>query len=243
MKNKLGSLYLLQLIDLEVDELNMLRGDIPEMVHELERKIEDLELRNTAYENELQADLAMKDAKERESRELQEGIDRHKAQLLQVRNNREYDALTNEIDVSEATIRSNEEYVEQLSVESAGIREKQEELAHQMEEHQAELEQYTKQLEEVMATTKKDEEKFLTMRAEAVKFVDAEHLEMYNRIRAAKNGKAVVVVKNKMSCSGCNNVIPPQLRLEIKKNNKLHICEHCGRILVSELIAHETKIT
>jgi predicted nucleic acid-binding Zn-ribbon protein len=241
LKKKLQSLYMLQLIDLELDELKLRRGDLPETVRDLESKVEEYKKQHSELDQQLVEGKRQCDEMEAVSLDLQAGIDKHKAQFDVVKTNKEYDALTNEIEASQKRIEENEVNTEAIREAAVKIREEMAELEAQINEKNVELVDRHKELEEVLAQTKDEEDVLLDKRKIAVSEVSDEDMVMYNRIRGAKNGKAVVPVRNN-SCSGCYNVVPPQLRLEIRKHNKLYICEQCGRILVSQEIADETKI-
>ena len=241
MKTKLQSMYLLQLLDSELDELRELRGDLPETVNQLEAQAQDLEEKVANCEGALKKGLVERDRKEKDSLVLIAKIEKYKGQQLEVHNNREYDALTREMEPAEKTIAAYELEIEEFVVRSEQLNELREKLAAEFQELGTLLEEKRSELEEILATTNEEEIVLVKKRDTALSAVSKSDLEMYNRIRSAKNGKAVSPIR-RGSCSGCYNVVPPQLILEIKKHDQLYICEHCGRILVSEEIATETNI-
>jgi predicted nucleic acid-binding Zn-ribbon protein len=234
-------MYLLQLLDTELDELRELRGDLPDTVNQLEAQARDLEEKVADCENALKKGLIERDRKEKESLELIAKIDKYKGQQLEVHNNREYDALTREMETAEKTIAVYEAEIEDFMTQSEELRELKEKLESDLAELGSTLEEKRSELEDILQTTREEERVLEKKREDALSAVSKDDLEMYNRIRGAKNGKAVAPVR-RGSCSGCYNVVPPQLILEIKKHDQLYICEHCGRILVSEEIATETTI-
>jgi len=240
LKQKLRSLYLLQLLDTELDELRELRGDLPEAVNKLESQVAELESQIQEYDAFLKNGAVDRQRKEKESLELIDKIERYKQQQLSVKNNKEYDALTHQIETAEATIAQFEEEIELYTDEASEVKDKLVELEKECVELKERLAEKRVELDDIMSTTKAEEEEFDKKRATALKDVTEGDFQMYQKIRDAK--KTAIVTINRESCSGCYNVVPPQLILEIKKNDRLHICEHCGRILVSEEIAKETKI-
>jgi uncharacterized protein len=239
LKTKLRSLYLLQLLDTELDELRELRGDLPETVHQLEATVNDLRARIEECDTALKVGAAERTRKEKESLEFLSRIERYKSQQLEVTNNKEYDALTREIETAESTIVTYEAEIEQFADEAQQLRARMEDLEVQLNSLQGDLDEKIEELQEVMKVTAEEERELESHREEALGNIGSSDLELYTRIRNAK-GRAVAPVR-RGSCSGCYNVVPPQRILEIKKHERLFICEHCGRILVSEEIALEAK--
>ncbi|MFZ1731604.1 MAG: C4-type zinc ribbon domain-containing protein [Bacteroidota bacterium] len=240
MKSILQSLYLLQLLDTELDDLRELRGDLPETVNAMEVDLEAAEQRIEEIETTLKRGTTERSLKEKESLELITKIDKYKGQQLEVTNNREYDALTREMESAETTIATNESLVAQWLEQNAQLKASLETLTAKRDELKNELAVKREELTEILEATREEEVNFEKRRLEALGELLERDLELYTRIRGAK-GKAVATIRRE-SCSGCYNVVPPQLILEIKKNDRLFICEHCGRILVSEEIAQSLKI-
>lgn len=240
MKHKLQSLFLLQLLDTELDELRELRGDLPETVRQLEERVNEFRTKIEECESALRIGAAERVRKEKESLELIDKIEKYKGQQLQVQNNKEYDALTREIDNAESTIMVYEAEIELFTSEAVDIRKKKEDLEAQLTGLAAELDEKITELKEVLTVTAEEEQDFAAQRDEALKSVQTIDFELYTRIRNAK-GKAIAPVR-RGSCSGCYNIVPPQLILEVKKNDKLYTCEHCGRILISEELASAIKL-
>lgn len=240
LKDKLRLLYALQKIDAELDELHGLRGDLPDTVISLKTKQNDLQNRIADLDNFLKHGAAERTRKEKDSLTLLEKIDRYKAQQLQVRTNKEYDALTKEIDLANSTIQTYEDKIEQFAEEAQGKREQKEELEAQLAILEEELSERQKELDDILASTEKEERAFNLRRDKILKMVSNDDQTAYVRIREAKKGKAVVPVR-RGSCSGCYNIVPPQMILQIKKNDRLYLCEHCGRILVSEELSKDTS--
>jgi hypothetical protein len=240
LKSILQSLYLLQILDTELDDLRELRGDLPETVNAMETDLGAAEQRIEEIETALKRGTTERSMKEKESLELIAKIEKYKGQQLEVTNNREYDALTREMESAETTIATNETLVSEWVERNAQLKTSLEQFVIKRDELKKELEIKRDELKEILETTREEEVNFEKRREQALSELLERDLQLYTRIRGAK-GKAVAPIRRE-SCSGCYNVVPPQLILEIKKNDRLFICEHCGRILVSEEIAHELKI-
>ncbi|PLX24763.1 MAG: hypothetical protein C0600_12815 [Ignavibacteria bacterium] len=240
MKSILQSLYLLQLLDTELDDLRELRGDLPETVNVMAEDLSQVEGRIEECVEALKKGAVERAQMESQSLELIAKIDKYKGQQLEVTNNKEYDALTREMEAAENTIATNEEAVEQFAERAEELKSSQAEFETRRDELQKELEVKREELKEILAATAEEEKGLEAKRESTLAEIKERDLVLYNRIREAK-GKAVAPIK-RGSCSGCYNVVPPQMILEVKKNDRLFICEHCGRILVSEEIAQETSI-
>ncbi|MBN1446817.1 MAG: hypothetical protein JXA28_02710 [Bacteroidetes bacterium] len=240
MKNVLQSLYLLQLLDTELDELRELRGDLPDTVNKMDEERTMLIGRIEECEQALKKGAVERQQMEKQSLELIAKIDRYKGQQLEVTNNKEYDALTREMETAENTIMSNESEIERFIEQAEELKTSKTDLEGRRDELEKELEVKREELEEILATTREEEKSLETRREAVLKEIKERDLVLYTRIREAK-GKAVAPIRRE-SCSGCYNIVPPQLILEVKKNDRLFTCEHCGRILVSEEIAQETSI-
>lgn len=240
MKSILQSLYLLQLLDTELDELRELRGDLPETVNTMESELALVERRIEEIDEALKRGATERSMKEKESLELIDKIEKYKGQQLEVTNNREYDALTREMETAETTIVTNEALVQEWIEQNEELKASKEQFETRREELSKELEIKREELKDILETTREEEIGFEQRREQAMSEVLDRDMQLYKRIRDAK-GKAVVPIRRE-SCSGCYNIVPPQLILEIKKNDRLFTCEHCGRILVSEEIALEMQL-
>ena len=163
-------------------------------------------------------------------------LEKYKEQLYNVKNNREYDAITKEIDFATNGISEAENvFIEQENLITNFVKEL-EELNSQFTLLAFELK--TKQ-EELLVILKENEDEFLRLQNEKIKItsrLDEDSLDRYNTIHSARRGKAIAAIR-KDSCGGCNNRIPPQHLIDIQRNNKIYNCEHCGRIVVSTEVA------
>lgn len=240
MYNRLKVLYQLQLVDDQLDELEELRGDLPNMVRSLESRINEIKEEIKSKETEQKESVEKRSLNEEEIEKLKESQKKFKAQLYQVRNNKEYDALTKEIDHSDEQISKLEAENNALADLSKSLSSQIDEIKPQLDVLNAELKEKEADLKEIIKVNEKEEMKLLNERKKIEDQVKKPDLSVYTRIRKAKKGKAVATLR-RSACSGCHNIVPAQRQLEIRKNNKLFTCEYCGRILVSQEIAEEVE--
>ncbi|MBD3410949.1 MAG: hypothetical protein GF419_12175 [Ignavibacteriales bacterium] len=240
MKDRLTALFELQSVDSQLDELESLRGDLPTTVQELERelneKVETIEEKLA----EIEEAKKKKTKNEHDAKDLLEQQKKFKAQLYQVRNNKEYDALTKEIDYAEDKIETLDSDSDALIKRVEQLEEEIEELKPLVEEKKSKLDEKNENLKKIVAENEKEEARLQKEREKLVKNVRRGDYSNYTRIRRAKKGLAVATI-SRSACSGCHNIVPPQRQLEIRRNNRLFFCEHCGRILVSVEVAEEAK--
>jgi predicted nucleic acid-binding Zn-ribbon protein len=238
--NRLKVLYKLQTIDDQLDELEELRGDLPNSVRELEERINSLKEDIKSKEKSQKESLKKRDSNEDEIERLKENQKKFKSQLYQVRNNKEYDALTKEIDHTEEQIKKLETENDGLADTSRTLTQEVEEIKLKLEDLKNELKEKEADLKEIVKANAKEETKLTGERKKLESEVKKPDLSAYMRIRKAKRGKAVSTIK-RSACSGCHNIVPSQRQLEIRRNNRLFYCEYCGRILVSSEIAEEVE--
>lgn len=236
MENMLRNLYTLQLIDLNLDELEELKGDLPTETRELEERVAGLQAKLRELEHTMKAAFASRDTADNEIVSLNAKMEKYKVQQFQVRNNKEYDALTKEMDGAVGTIARLEKEMETLEAKATMARTEIETTKGELEEVNKILEEKRQALAEVSKTTEEEELKCKHERQKMLARIKKSDLTMYERIRRAKKGKAVVPVR-RGACGGCFNKVPPQMLLELRQNNKFYTCEHCGRIIVSDEIA------
>ena len=232
MYDRLKTLYELQKIDEQLDELEALRGDLPNAVRELEDKINNLKEDIENKEKEQKDSLQKREENEEEIEKLKENQKKFKAQLYQVRNNKEYDALTKEIDHTEDNIKKLEDENNSLADLSKKLGEEIDEIKPVLQELKDELKVKEADLKEIIKANEKEEVKLGAQRKSIESKTKRPDYSAYMKIRKAKSGIAVATIK-RSACSGCHNIVPSQRQLEIRRNNKLFFCEYCGRILVS----------
>lgn len=237
VESRLKSLYELQTILSQIDRIRTVRGELPLEVSDLEDSIEGLNTRIANYRQEIE-DLRKKTLVEKEKiNESQAKISTYKTQLDNVRNNREFDLLSKEIEFQTLEIELSEkhinEYARAIDNKSAEIAATEENLSDQ---HHILAEKKT-ELEEIVSETKQDEERLREQAKALEPKVDARTLAAFKRIRKnARNGLGIVYIQRN-ACGGCFNRIPPQKQMEIKMHKKIIVCEYCGRIMIDPELA------
>lgn len=239
VEQKLQALYELQTIHTKIDRIRQIRGELPMEVSDLEDEVAGLETRI----QKIKADLDdLEDAivtRKNMIKEAQSAIKKYETQLNDVKNNREYDAISKEIEIQGLEIQVCEKKIREHGFEINNKTEVYEKAVADLEGRKNDLEHKKAELENITAETQKEEEELNAKAAEAEKNIDERLLIAYKRLREnAKNGLAVVTIERD-SCSGCFNQIPPQRQLDIRQRKKVIVCEHCGRILVDEGFALE----
>lgn len=228
---KLEAIHNLQLIDSRLDAIVKVRGALPEEVQDLEDEIIGYDTRLNKFQSEIESfEDEIKRLKEsiKDSEKL---IKKYQEQQMNVRNNREYDAITKELELQDLEIQ-----VAKKKIIEAGVRIDQkkvdlDELTAVMKDRKKDLDQKKDELSTIVSESETEESKLRADREKASKKVDERLIKSYTKIRAnAKNGLAVVMVK-RGACGGCFNTVPPQRQADIREKKKLIICEHCGRIL------------
>ena len=241
MIDRLKTLFELQNIDDQLDELEELRGDLPNAVESLREKIENIKSDVTSKEEEQKESLKKRKGNEIEIEKMKENQKKFKAQLYQVRNNKEYDALTKEIDHTEELINKLEAENDALADSSKSLSTQIEDQKPQLDELNEELKLKEADLKLIIKANEKEETKLRAKRKEIEVLTKKADHSAYMRIRKAKKGTAVATIR-RSACSGCHNIVPPQRQLEIRRNNKLFFCEYCGRILVSQEVSDSVTV-
>jgi len=233
--SRIKTLYELQIVDEQLDELEELRGDLPVAVESLRSQMNQIKKETEGKEEQRINSLEKRKENEEEVEKLKVNQKKFKAQLYNVRNNKEYDALTKEIDHSEEQIKKLETENDTLADVSKKLADEIEEVTPQITELNNDLKVKEADLKEIIKTNAKEEAKLRERRKIIEDQTKKADYSAYMKIRKAK-GKAVVTIK-RSACSGCHNIVPSQRQLEIRRNNKLFFCEYCGRILVSPEVA------
>jgi uncharacterized protein len=236
LKTKLQYLYKLQQIDSSLDELQEEKGDLPGQVRELESQLEAVRTQHSLTDQAMKTAFTQRDNADNEIIGLKAKMEKYKSQQFAVRTNREYDALTREMDGTVEAVRRLEKEMEQLEIKGTTARTAIEDLVVKIAEMEKQLEERRAALAEVSKSTEVEELEFNHQRQKVVARIAKPDLASYERIRRAKRGMAVVPVK-KGACGGCFNRVPPQKLLELRQNDRLYTCERCGRIIVSDEIA------
>ncbi len=234
MQEKIMALYELQKIDSEIDEINKIKGELPLEVQDLEDELAGLNTRIENINAEIEELNSLTRQRKREVDQAKIMIGNYKEQQNNVRNNREYDAITKEIEYQELEIELAEkrlkEYAATMKAKKALIDETNERVAERNIDYKAKKEE----LDSIEAETAQQVADLVAKAEKAKQPIDERLLTAYNRIRSnVHNGLAVVTV-TRDACGGCFNRIPPQRQVDIRQGKKLIVCEYCGRILVSE---------
>jgi uncharacterized protein len=233
--SRIKTLYELQIVDEQLDELEELRGDLPVAVESIRSRMNQIKEETEEKEEQRRNSLEKRKENEEEVEKLKANQKKFKSQLYNVRNNKEYDALTKEIDHSEEQIKKLEAENDTLADVSKKLADEIEEITPQITELSNDLKVKEADLKEIIKTNAKEEAKLRERRKVIEDQTKKADYFAYMKIRKAK-GKAVVTIK-RSACSGCHNIVPSQRQLEIRRNNKLFFCEYCGRILVSPQVA------
>ncbi len=234
MQEKIISLYELQKIDSQIDEINKIKGELPLEVQDLEDRLEGLNTRFANVKGEVEQIESLTQQRKREIDESRIQIANYKEQHNNVRNNREWDAINKEIEYQELEIELAEKRLKEYAVSIVEKRAMCEKAEAALAEHEVDLKAKREELERIEQETA-DQVTELTAKGEIAKArIDERLLAAYNRIRSnVRNGLAVVTVRRD-ACGGCFNRIPPQRQAEIRQGKKIIVCEYCGRILVSD---------
>ena len=240
-EQKLKLLFQLQTNDSKIDEIKILRGELPLQVKDLEDEIAGLETRSEKVKEE--TDNLSQAVSDRKNQiiEAEEKIKKYEKQQMTVKNNREFDSLNKEIEFQKLEIELSEKRIKEYKDKSKEEKNRIKEIKEIIKDKKADLKEKKKELSDIKGETKIKEEK-LQKESEAIKNQIEERLiNAYTRIRNnLRNGLAVAQV-DRGACGGCYNKIPPQRQLDIATRKKIIVCEHCGRILVDPIMADEIK--
>ncbi|GAB2608340.1 zinc ribbon domain-containing protein [Belliella aquatica] len=227
---RLEALHNLQKIDSRLDSIVKVRGALPEEVQDLEDEIAGYETRVEKFNSDiLSLDDEIKKHKEniKESEKL---IKKYQEQQMNVRNNREYDAITKELELQDLEIQVSKKKIGEAQTRIETKNRDLDELKDVVKDRKKDLENKQGELQNIVAESEAEEAKLNADREKAMKKIEDRLAKSYSKIRVnAKNGLAVVLVK-RGACGGCFNVVPPQRQADIREKKKLIVCEHCGRI-------------
>lgn len=234
VEEKLKALYKLQTIYSNIDDIKLLRGELPLEVQDLEDEITGINTRIENYKQELNDIDSSISKKKIEIESAKELVEKYKSQQENVRNNREFDHLSKEIEYQTLNIELSEKKIR----DSQSMREiKLSEIANSeslLAEKTTDFEHKRAELDNIENETKQKEEKFREELKKVETLIEPRLLNAFKRIRKnARNGLAVVTVQ-RGACGGCFNNIPPQRQLDIRSNKKIIVCEYCGRIMIDQ---------
>jgi uncharacterized protein len=234
VQEKLKMLYELQTVVSEIDKINILRGELPLEVQDLEDEIVGLKTRVTNYNDEIKSLNTAIANKKIEIKDSKIKIDKYKEQQENVRNNREFDSLSKEMEFQTLEIELSEKHIKEFTAEIKNKTEQVELSEALLKEREDDLIRKRKELEEITSETAIEEEKLKAKVVSIEGMIEERLVTAFNRIRKnARNGLSVVTVQRD-ACGGCFNKIPPQRQLDIASRKKIIVCEYCGRILVDK---------
>jgi uncharacterized protein len=242
VEEKLSSLVTLQKIDSKLDEIKILKGELPMEVADLEDEITGLNARQTRIEEEINGVTEFIEQRKNAIKESEALIKKYEKQSANVKNNREFEAINKETEMQQLEVKLAEKHIKDATEEIAEKAVLLEKAKKNVAVKEGVLANKKGELEKIIAANEKEEKHFNKQAAEARTHVDPRLLASYEKIRHSyRNGLAVVPVERD-ACGGCFNAIPPQKQSEIKQHKKVMICENCGRILVDEELANGIEI-
>lgn len=242
VEEKLTSLVTLQKIDSKLDEIHILKGELPMEVADLEDEITGLHSRQTRIEEEINGVTDFIEQRKNAIKESEALVKKYEKQSNDVKNNREFEAINKEMEMQQLEIKLAEKHIKDATEEISEKAVLLEKAKKNIASKESVLSTKKGELEKIVAANEKEEKHFNKLSGEAKTHVDARLLASYEKIRKSyRNGLAVVPVERD-ACGGCFNAIPPQKQSEIKQHKKIMICENCGRILVDEELSNNIEI-
>jgi predicted nucleic acid-binding Zn-ribbon protein len=227
---KLDALLHLQSLDSQLDELIKIRGGLPEEVRDLEDDIAGYETRIGKFQSEIKTldeEIERNRAAKKDAEKL---IAKYKEQQMNVRNNREFDAISKEVELQSLEIELAEKRINEAQFRARGKDEEIKNTQGLLNERKEDLKAKKQELDQITSESQDEEKEIIRQSDEQATTIEPRLLNSYRKIRGnALNGLAVVMVK-RGACGGCFNVVPPQRQADIKDKKKIIVCEHCGRI-------------
>lgn len=232
VEEKLKALIRVQKIESKLDEIQILKGELPMEVNDLEDEIAGLNARKHRIEEEINGIQEFIEGKKQAIKEAQALIAKYEKQSENVKNNREFEAINKEIEMQTLEVKLCEKHIKDAAEELAEKSEQLEKLNKNIANKEKNLEHKKTELDKIIADTEKEEKQLAGLVTGAREAVEERLLASFDRIRKSyRNGLAVVPIIRD-SCGGCFNAIPPQRQSEIRQRKKIIVCENCGRILV-----------
>jgi predicted nucleic acid-binding Zn-ribbon protein len=242
VEEKLTSLVTLQKIESKLDEIHVLKGELPMEVADLEDEIQGLHARQLRIEEEINGITQFIEQKKEAIKEAQALTKKYEKQSSNVKNNREFEAINKEIEMQQLEVKLAEKHIKDANEEIAEKAVALEKAKKTIAGKESVLATKKGELEKIISATEKEEKHFNKLAAEAREHVDERLLASYDKIRKSyRNGLAVVPVERD-ACGGCFNAIPPQKQSEIRQRKKIMVCENCGRILIDDDLVASVEI-
>jgi predicted nucleic acid-binding Zn-ribbon protein len=241
IEDTLMAVYQLQQHDSQIDKIRMIRGELPLEVQDLDDEIIGLETRIENYHAEIQSLDKLVAEKKQSIKDSESLIKKYEEQKMNVRNNREYDSLTKEIEFQTLEMQLAEKRIREYTDALSGKKLQIEESEAILSERKSDLEIKKSELNDIVEETEIEEKELAKRSDELQSRIEDRLLVAYQRIRKnARNGLAIVQIERD-ACGGCFNKIPPQHQLDIRMHKKIIVCEYCGRILVDSDITSMIK--
>jgi uncharacterized protein len=242
VEEKLSSILTLQKIESKLDEIHILKGELPMEVADLEDEITGLHARQTRIEEEINGVTDFIAQKKEAIKEAEILIKKYEKQSSNVKNNREFEAINKEMEMQQLEVKLCEKHIKDATEEIAEKAQLLEKAKKAIGGKESVLNTKKGELEKIIATTEKEEKHFQKMAADARAHVEERLMASYDKIRHSyRNGLAVVPVERD-ACGGCFYAIPPQKQSEIRQRKKVMVCENCGRILVDDDLNNSVEI-
>ena len=237
VEQKLKTLFQLQTMLSKIDEIKILRGELPLEVQDLEDEIAGLSTRIEKIKAEISELKSSISNKRVEIEKAKASVEKYKSQQDNVRNNREYDFLTKEIEFQSLEIELCEKRIKEFTADKDNKENEVVKNEQILAERQKDLEQKKNELDEIISETKQEEEKLRDKAKDLETKIEPRLLQSFKRIRKnSRNGLGIVYVQRD-ACGGCFNKIPPQRQLDIRSRKKVIVCEYCGRIMIDPELA------
>ncbi|MBP3332075.1 MAG: hypothetical protein J6K90_05875 [Tidjanibacter sp.] len=234
MQEKIKALYDLQKIDTKIDEINKIKGELPVEVQDLEDEVAGLQTRLDNINAEIEELGSLTKQRKAEIEQNKAMIAKYEEQQRNVRNNREFDAISKEIEYQDLQNQLCEKHLREYAAELKVKKVLVEQAEEALNDRKIDYQNKKNELDTIDAETAQEVESLKEQEQAAREKIDDRLLVAYNRIRSnVRNGLAVVTIKRD-ACGGCFNRIPPQRQVEIRQGKKIIICEYCGRILVAD---------
>jgi predicted nucleic acid-binding Zn-ribbon protein len=242
VEEKLSSLVKLQKIESKMDEIQVLKGELPMEVRDLEDEIQGLNSRQTRIEEEINGIQEFINQKKNAIKDAEALVKKYEKQSENVKNSREFEAINKEIEMQQLEVKLAEKHIKDANEEIAEKVLHLEKARKNIGNKESILKNKKDELEKIIAANEKEEKHFEKMADDARQHVDERLLFSYDRIRKNyRNGLAVVPVERD-ACGGCFYAIPPQKQSEIRQRKKVIVCENCGRILIDEDLANAVEV-
>ena len=241
IERRLVALHTLQLVDSEIDKIKIIRGELPEVIQDLEDEIAGLTTRIDNFKTSIAEQNKNIATRKTEITDHEALIKKYEKQQDNVRNNREFEAINKEIEFQNLEIQLCQHRNHDSEAKIKELKQHIDAAQQLINGRQEDLDAKKAELEGIMEEYKEKEARLLQKSAEQEQYIDERYLLGYKRIRRqARNGLAVVTI-DRDACGGCFSKIPPQRQSEIKMHKKVIVCEHCGRIIVDDNIAKKAQ--